>query len=211
MKAIRVVAFDCDGVLFNTDRANKAYYNAVLRHAGKPEMTAEQFAFVHMHTVAESMRYLFPDAGEREAGEGFRRQMDYRPFVREMEMEPGLIPLLARIRPRCKTAIATNRTDTMDAVMRVHGLTGHFDLVVCARDVVHPKPHPEPLLKILGHFQSDPRQALYVGDSEVDAQAAEGAGVFFVAYQNAALPADYHIRRLEELEAILDRRALIPG
>ena len=74
MKDIKVVVFDCDGVLFNTDRANRAYYNAVLRRLGKPEITAEQFAFVHMHAVAVSMRYLFPDDLEHQAAERFRRE-----------------------------------------------------------------------------------------------------------------------------------------
>ncbi len=203
MKDVKVVAFDCDGVLFNTDRANRSYYNAVLRHLGKPELTPRQFAHVHMHTVDQSMRFLFPDDAERRAAERFRQHMDYLPFVREMEMEPGLMPLLSRLRPRYKTAIATNRTDTMEAVMKIHGLNGHFDLVVCARDVARPKPHPEALEKILHHFRAKPRQAVYVGDSDVDARAARGAGVRFVAYKNASLPADYHIRRLEDLEAIL--------
>lgn len=206
MSIIKVVAFDCDGVLFNTDRANHAYYNSVLRHMGKLELTPEQFAFVHMHTVAESIRYLFPDPARFEAAERFRRQMDYSPFVRKMEMEPGLIPLLTRLKPRYKTAIATNRTDTMDAVMRVHGLTPHFDLVISAREVDHPKPHPEPLQKILRHFQAAPEEAVYVGDSIVDAEAARQAGVVFVAYKNAELAAHHHIRRLEDLESILNGR-----
>jgi HAD superfamily hydrolase (TIGR01549 family) len=171
---------------------------------GKPEITAEQFAFVHKHAVAASMRYLFPDDEEHQAAERFRRQMDYRPFIQEMEMEKGLLTLLSRLRPRYKTAIATNRTDTMDAVIKSHSLTGHFDLIICARDVVNPKPHPEQLQKILTYFQTDPRQVVYVGDSDVDARAAEGAGVFFIAYKNAALSADYHLNRMEDLEAILN-------
>jgi HAD superfamily hydrolase (TIGR01509 family) len=211
MNAVKVVAFDCDGVLFNTDRANRAYYNAMLTHLGKPMLTAEQFAFVHMHTVTESLHRLFPDDAEFEAAQRFRKQMDYHPFIRKMEMEPGLIPLLTRIKPRYQTAIATNRTDTMDAVMLAHGLSEYFDLVVSARDVLHPKPHPEPLQKILTHFQADPDQVVYVGDTAVDAQAAKGAGVVFIAYNNPALPADDHIRRLEDLETILLGRSPIPA
>jgi len=58
--------------------------------------------------------------------------------------------------------------------------------------------------KILTYFHTDPRQTVYVGDSDVDARTAEGAGVFFVAYKNAALSADYHLNRMEDLEAILN-------
>jgi len=211
MNAIRIVAFDCDGVLFNTDRVNQAYYNTLLRHVGKPLLTADQFSFVHMHPVAESVRFLFPDPGEREKAERFRQQMDYLPFVRDMEMTPGLIPVLTRLRQRYKTAIATNRTDTMNAVMTEHGLADYFDMVVCARDVIHPKPHPEPLFKILRQFQAASNQAVYVGDSKIDAEAAEGAGIFFVAYRNPTLSTDYHIHRMEDLEPILDSIGANPG
>ncbi|MBW1841164.1 MAG: hypothetical protein JRI75_05165, partial [Deltaproteobacteria bacterium] len=51
MKDIVVVAFDCDGVMFDTTRANMAYYNRILNHFGKPDMTPEQFSFAHMHTA----------------------------------------------------------------------------------------------------------------------------------------------------------------
>ncbi len=64
MKRIRVVAFDCDGVMFDTETVNKAYYNQILQHVNKPALTPEQFAFVHMHTTDEAISYLFPDKAQ---------------------------------------------------------------------------------------------------------------------------------------------------
>ena len=61
MKNVKAVAFDCDGVMFDTARANRFYYSHILQHFDRPAVTDEQFAFVHMHTVDESMAYLFPD------------------------------------------------------------------------------------------------------------------------------------------------------
>jgi len=60
MVSFKVVAFDCDGVLFDTEQANRVYYSNILQHFGKPVVTDEQFTFVHMHTVFESLAYLFP-------------------------------------------------------------------------------------------------------------------------------------------------------
>ena len=62
LQDVKVVAFDCDGVLFDTEQSNRAYYNAVLKHLGFPGLTGEQFAYVHMHTVDESLAYLFKDS-----------------------------------------------------------------------------------------------------------------------------------------------------
>lgn len=203
MEEIKVVAFDCDGVLFDTVKANKAYYNRILSHFGKPEMTSEQFAYSHMHTVDESLANLFGDEKMREAAHAYRKKMGYGSFIKYMEMEPYLKPLLKKLRPAYKTAIVTNRTDTMHQVLAEFGIDKDFDLVVTALDVSRPKPHAKPLLKVLEHFSITPRQIIYVGDSEVDEIAAKAAGIPLIAYDNPSLLADFHITSLKEIEKIL--------
>jgi phosphoglycolate phosphatase len=202
-RSVEVVAFDCDGVMFDSSEANRNYYNQVLRHLGLPAMTIEQSGFAHMHTVDESLRYLIDDPDTLAAAQQYRRQMSYLAFIRHMVVEPHLKALLAKLRPAFKTAIATNRTDTMDRVLVEHGLEGQFDLVVTAMDVRHPKPHPEQLQVILGHFNIAPGQMLYIGDSALDAQAAQAADVPFIAFGNASLPAQLHIDSLRRIEEIL--------
>ena len=133
----------------------------------------------------------------------YRRQLGYLPFLRYMRMEPGLVPLLETLRPRFKTAVATNRTDTMARVLAENHIDHLFDLVVCALDVQHPKPHPEALVKVIDHFSVSPDEVVYVGDSPVDEMAAKAAGVAFVAYRNNDLTADYHIRSLAEVAEIV--------
>jgi phosphoglycolate phosphatase len=202
-RPIRVVAFDCDGVMFDSREANRAYYNHVLAHFDLPAMTPDQLAYAHMHTVDESLAHLIEDPAIREAAQVYRRQLGYRPFLKFMQMEPGLVPLLTRLRPHFKTAVATNRTDTMAPVLKDNQIDHLFDLVVCALDVRFPKPHPEALNKVAAHFAVGPEQVLYVGDSQVDETAAKAAGIAFVAYRNPALTADYHIRQLAEIPGLL--------
>ena len=203
MKHIKIVAFDCDGVMFDTTESNTAYYNQILDHFGRPALTAEQFAYCHSHTADRAIANLFPDEEGFRAAQAYRSQMSYIPFLKYMEMEPYLKPLIQRLRPRYKTAIATNRSDTMDRVISEHGLDGYFDLVVCAGDVDHPKPHPDQLIKILKHFEIEPCDSLYVGDSDLDEIGAKAAGVPFVAYKNRSLSADFHIQSLKQIAEIL--------
>jgi phosphoglycolate phosphatase len=203
-KVVKAVVFDCDGVMFDTVAANTAYYDHILSHFGKPDMTPEQFAYTHMHTVDQALAYLFDDAAQLAEARDFRKQMSYLPFLQFMEIEPGLKPLLRRLKSRYHTAVATNRTDTMNRVLRSHGLENTFDLVVTALDVANPKPHPDQLNKILDHFALTPDQAVFIGDSELDAAAARAAGVTFVAYANRRLAADFHIERLLQVEDILN-------
>ncbi|MBW2490354.1 MAG: HAD family hydrolase [Deltaproteobacteria bacterium] len=204
MKHIKVVAFDCDGVMFDTKKANMAYYNEILQHFGRPNLTSDQFAYCHSHTADQSIAYLFKDEKSFMAAQDYRQRISYIPFLKYMVLEPYLKPLLEKLRPRYKTAIATNRSDTMDHVLGEHGLEAYFDLVVSSNDVDRPKPYPDPLIKIIEHFEIESYNTLYVGDSELDEMAAKAAGVPFVAYQNRSLSADFHIKSLKEIAQILD-------
>lgn len=203
MKDIKVVAFDCDGVMFDSVNANMAFYNHILTHFRQPVMTPEQFVYANMHTAENVLTFLFPDPEMRAAALAYRHEISYRPFVREMQIEPHLKHLLQVLRPRYFTAVATNRTDSIGWVISDHGLEGLFDLVVSALDVSRPKPDPEPLQKVLAHFGAAPHEALYVGDSALDEMAAGSAGIPLVAYNNPDLKAAYHIRSLKELADLM--------
>ena len=201
---IKLVIFDCDGVMFDTEKANTAYYNRILNHFRKPDMTPEQFSFVQMHTVKDSLAHLFQDdLIDLEKVIEQSKNMGYFSFIKYMEIEPCLKPLLTKLRPHYKTAIATNRTDTMDHILQEYGLERDFDLVVSALDIDRPKPFPDSLLKVLKHFSFKPHEAIYIGDSRLDEQAAEKAAIPLVAYNNISLSSDFHIKSLHEIEGIL--------
>ena len=52
--------------------------------------------------------------------------------------------------------------------------------IITMDDVEHPKPHPEPVLKAVQALDADPAATLMVGDSGVDIESAEAAGVISV-------------------------------
>jgi HAD superfamily hydrolase (TIGR01509 family) len=202
-RSIKVVAFDCDGVMFDSSLANRTYYNQLLEHVGLPAMTPEQFVYAHMHTIDETLVYLVQDQELLASVLQYRQQIDPHTFIRRMVIEPSLKALLERLLPRYGTAIATNRVDTMDGVLSEHGLEGQFDIVITASDVRLPKPDPEQLNVILTHFGIEPEQMVYIGDSPLDAQASHAATVPFIAYGNPNLSADTHIESLHQVGAIL--------
>ncbi|MFP3869953.1 MAG: HAD family hydrolase [Syntrophobacteria bacterium] len=205
--AVKVVIFDCDGVLLDSRAANAAFYNEILSFCNKGPLTEEQLAYVHSHTVHESLAFLFPEERLLQEAERFWQQMDYEPIVELLTLEPGLIPCLETLCRRYKTAIATSRTRTMEQVLRRFGLDRYFDLVVTSMDVRHPKPHPESLEKILCFFNSTPEQACYIGDSGVDQETARRAGIPFIAYRNGELQAEHHLADFFDLIPLLERMA----
>lgn len=199
---IKIVTFDCDGVLFDTDEANRAYYNTILQMMNRPPMTNEQFGYVQMHTVEASLAYLVGPENLEEAHQ-CRRRSGYGPFIRYMKKAPHLEELLDRLSGHFHTAIATNRSNTMNRVLKEHDLSDRFELVVTALDVMRPKPAPEQLLKVLEHFGAGPSAMVYIGDSELDEQAAQSAEVPFVAFNNPDLAADYHVTGMRGLQRVL--------
>lgn len=200
---IKAVVFDCDGVMFDSTEANTNFYNAILAHMGRPPMTAEQFHFAHMATADQTMEHLFPDSADLERAQALRKKIGYARFIPLMRVEPTLSALISVIRPPYSTAIATNRSDTMNRVLETHGLKSSFDFVVTSLNVSRPKPYPDPIEKVLDHFGLSPDQALYIGDTKMDELASRAARVPFVAYGNPELDADFHVTSLITIRDIL--------
>jgi len=203
MNKISAVIFDCDGVMFDSRQANIHYYNHILSHFGLPSMTEDEVAFVHMQTADESIRHIFKGTPYTEQAQEYQMQVDYTPFIKDMIIEPGLKDLLRGLRPHFGLAVATNRSTTIGKVLEWNGLGQYFDIVVSSLDVKNPKPHPEPLLKILDFFGIEPLESLYVGDSSVDFQTARAAGVIFISCKNRELEADYHVDSLMDIADIV--------
>ena len=205
--ATQVVIFDCDGVLFDSKEANIAFYNHILAQFNLPPMSQEEVEYVHASTAEGALRYLLTrrDPHVLEALLAHRPHVDYTPFIRLMRMEPHLKELLEALPTQIKRAVSTNRATTITDVLRIHGLGDEFDLVISSMDVKNPKPHPESVLKILQHFSLSPTEALFVGDSVVDQESAQGARVPFVAYKNSALQAEYYIDDLLAVKDIITR------
>ncbi len=201
ISSIKAVVFDCDGVLFDTANANRRFYNILLSQFSRPELNQEQFENVHMMTVKEALFYLFPDMKEDMAPvyDGIR-QIDYESLIKDMQMAEGLVSLLDQIGQKGMIrGVATNRSNSMDKVLRDFNLGQMFEKVVTSMDVEHPKPAPDQLLLIMETFSLEPAQVLFIGDSQFDMKAARGAGTWFAAFQNPSLSADLHVNSMQEL------------
>lgn len=65
-----------------------------------------------------------------------------------------------------------------------------LDIIVGGEDVTAPKPSPEGVLFALEHLGSTPQETLYIGDSTVDAETAQNAGVDFAGVLNGMTTAE---------------------
>ena len=143
---LKLVVFDCDGVMFSSKESNRAFYNHILAHFGHPAMDADELEYAHIHNVKDSITHLFRhyDTPISEVNR-FRESLDYTPYLHYMEMEPDLIEFLQTIKPRVHIAISTNRMDTMDIILDTFHIRPWFDMVVTASNAPRPQTCPRRL------------------------------------------------------------------
>ena len=204
-RKIRCVIYDCDGVLFDSLEANGRLYHDVSASIGRPPLTPDELRYIHSHTVFEAIHHISMNDPvlEERAKEALKR-IDLQYYVRFLRMEPHLLDTLTRLKERgILRAINTNRTTSMKFIMEDFKLRPYVDMVVTALDVKNPKPHPESVLKILKAFKLQKEEVVFVGDSEVDQQAAKASGVWFIAYKNRDIVNGHYIEDHLDLLKIL--------
>jgi len=205
-RPLRAVIFDCDGVLFDSWRANVAFYNAVLAVLGRPALDAEGERHAHVLSSPQLFATLFgDDAALIERATVLAREVDFGPFYQWMLPAPGLHALLAELKTTYRLAMATNRGVTAGRVVEHFRLDQFLELTVGIHDVARPKPSPDMIDKCIRHFCIAPDEAVYVGDTQSDREAAHAAGTHFVAV-GEAVDAPLRIRELRDLPRMLAAR-----
>ena len=187
MKRYSAVLFDLDGTLLDTLEDLTNAVNFALRESGYPERTLNEVRSFVGNGVGMLVRRALPAGAEcdeeacAEVLQAFKSR--YAAHNGDLTVPyPGIMDMLeALARAGVKTAIVSNKNDP-----NVQALTGAFfggriDLAVGEREGVRPKPCPDAPLQVLKQFGLRPEEALYVGDSDVDAETASNAGMPFAA------------------------------
>ena len=200
MNGIRGIIFDCDGVLFESRKANLAFYNSILVHFSEAPVEASDQAKAHLcHTAASP--YVFEQLlGLDRVSQALELavQLDYKAFIPFMDPEPGMQEALSKLSQLYPLAVATNRGYSMPGILEHFGLSSFFRTVVTSRDVERPKPEPDMLYEAAKRLQCETRELLFIGDSELDQAAAQKAGMPFASYRGN-MKADVQIEHHDEL------------
>jgi phosphoglycolate phosphatase-like HAD superfamily hydrolase len=203
LQGLKVIIYDCDGVLIDSSQANQAFYNHILAHFSLPPLTPKQWAHVAPLTAPDALAWLLHDTPWLAEAQEYQKTLDNTPFLPLIQVEANLKETLDFLRPRYRIAIATNRGKSLLPVLQHCGLEEFFHFIVSSLDVQEPKPHPECLNRILQHFGVDPVQACYIGDADLDREVSARAGVIFGAYRNPSLNAAFHLENHIDLWTLL--------
>jgi phosphoglycolate phosphatase len=178
---IELVIFDADGVLFDSVEANIAYYNAIFGAIGDPPLSpVEEHEGIYYAAVQMFERRAGADREKLARMLEVARGLDSAPFFSLLRPPFELRPFMVELKRRYRLALATNRSATVPALIDYLDLAGIFEAVASARDRVRPKPAPDILALCLERAGVEPRRAIYVGDSHIDREAAQAAGIRFI-------------------------------
>lgn len=183
----KLVIYDCDGVLLDSIESNYIFYNRIMEGLGRPNI--DRFCTVservlHTYSYLDVMEHFFGDDPQKEQALAIGKTIRYKELMPYMKREEELVETLTTLKKHVDLAICTNRASSMEMIIEDFGLEGFFGCIMTAGKVTNPKPHPEPLFKVLEYYGLAPHEALFIGDSAVDMQAAAAAKVPFIAYKS---------------------------
>lgn len=191
----RLIIFDCDGVLIDANEANINYFNECLKRGGYPPLAEELHEKVVYLSTKQLMFELFPDPAEAERLHRISQETDYTPFLDDVRPLFDYARVLGALRKRFSLAIATNRGRSLGRLIGHFHLDEWFEYRVSVVEA-EPKPHPGMLLKCIEHFNVLKNEAIYLGDSATDREAAVNAGIDYLQVGGNGRPG---IRSVEEL------------
>ena len=209
---ISVVIFDLDGTLIDsaTDLAHAV--NGMLGAFGRAPLALGEIRamigdgmglLVERALAARGLSEIDP----LEALRAMRAHYAADP-VRATVPYPGAHAALERLQAaKLRLAICTNKpADLATAVLERLGLAPFFSRLVGGDSLPFRKPDPRVLHSLLEDFSVEPRAALMVGDSEVDAATAEAAGMPLVlmryGYRRGPLEHMTYLADLDHLEEL---------
>lgn len=176
--------FDLDGTLIDSAPDIHAAVNMVMTEAGiTPFGASEVRGFIGNGVETLLHRCL---TARNLAQDTSLHQSLIRRFLQIYETAHGLTTLFPHVADVLRglpntLAICTNKPEGPTRSVLAHfDLLGLFPTILGGDTLTVRKPDPEPLLETIRQMGSPP--ALFIGDSEVDAETARAAGVPFVLF-----------------------------
>jgi len=177
-----------------------------------------------LEEVRRTVGYILEDGFTMISGQADpARRQEFRAWFQEKvegrqaqmtRLFPGAAELLRALRERgIETGIVTSkRGTTLRTILARFELLDQVGFTVGGEEVSRPKPDPQGLDAAMAALGADPSAVLYCGDTVIDAETAQRAGVAFAAVCNGttapeafeSFPRVYIARDLLDLRAWLE-------
>ena len=189
-QALRLVMFDLDGTLIDTAPEIADAVNDTLAQCGLPLVSQQQVRDWIGHGTRTLLIAALASAQGRTVQEigadpdlpriaGIFDGHYQNRCGSSSQPYPHVVEVLHSLRAHgVHLAVVTNKEGRYtDTVLRAHQFDKRFDLVISGDTLATKKPDPAGIAHCLAHFGVAADEALFVGDSSIDAATARNAGV----------------------------------
>ena len=180
----KLVIFDCDGVLVDSEPIINRTFAETLTEAGFPityrEVT-QKFIGKSLKTCLE----MIEEAYNKPLPENFMelcKEREIAPLQQELQPVPGIIEVLEQLTlPKCVASNSNHRH--IQFVLKLTGLLHQFDgKIYSCYDVPRPKPFPDVYLHAAEQMNTNPEHCVVIEDSVPGVQAGYAAGMTVFGY-----------------------------
>ena len=213
LSSVHALIFDLDGTLIDSKQDLIHAVNAMLRELGRGELAEEAISGYIGHGAPQLVaRALGDESTERDRQRALQFFLSYYE-LHKMDSTcayPGVRETLEKL-ASMPMAVLTNKPVRISVrILDAMGLSKYFRAIYGGNSFETKKPDPLGARTILQELEVEPREALLVGDSEVDVQTARNAGTLaaavnygFGVHDRGVYPADIYLDRFGELVALL--------
>jgi len=214
---VRALIFDLDGTLIDSGADLALSVNATLKEMGRPTLPDEQiFSYVGQGALRLIEQALGPGTAQDQCEQGLAFFLSY---YREHMLDntvtyPGVREGLAALKGMPMAVLTNKPVRFSRQILEGLGLAPYFRYTYGGNSFETKKPNPAGMEVLLRDFGAAPKQAMLVGDSEIDVRTARNAGTWCccVSYglgsaNLANYPPDLLVNSLTELADQLDRQA----
>ena len=181
MKRYKAIIFDLDGTLLDTLTDLAEGTNYALRVNGFPERTTDEIRRFVGNGARKLIERAVPEGQIEAALEQVRQDFDiyYKVHCKDHTGPyPGIMEMLQElVQQGYSLGVVSNKPDFAVQELIPEYFPGIFASVSGERQGVAKKPAPDLIWEAMKNLQADSSNAVYVGDSEVDLEAAANAGI----------------------------------
>ncbi|MEE9274858.1 MAG: HAD family hydrolase [bacterium] len=207
----RAVIFDHDGTLVDSYEGIARCMRLTCRDLGKPEMSEEEVQGSIGPTLEARFAELWGEGAAEEAARVYRSHYEVH-FISGTRILPGVTETLAALAERgIGMACVSNKSRGYCVRQLEHfGLMERMEVVYAAKQGLPSKPDPAMVHAALRDLGTAPEEAVLVGDTPIDVEAARAAGVAAWVVKSRYTPAEV-IARARPDKVINEFREILPA